>query len=617
MVPKVEASGARARALPKANIDVIQNSRKRGLINFLPGTTYIHEGRVVQLLGLKGQECEVRDVVHQTVTSTRLGALSLPNQGPFRGYKCPESIPMAKWKRARKIMELLCIWEQLKSEERSNKRLDMLAQTIGLGQRQLRRIFENYDGTVLSLLSANRGPKHDSKRLKPDQEEAVEAQIHIYRRKQEAWILENLMVDLKKDCENRKVKCPCERTVIARLVRHGYGLDKHRRFGHAKAKERENPHLGTYDPGMPLAQIQIDHTRIDVMIYDGKERVGLKRPWLTLVIDSATRVVLGFYLSFDSPSGTSVACALLNSVQPKQQFLKDHGLSHLNWDVWGKPRSILTDWAKEFTAYQFRRVCGNHGIKPTLRKFGKKHWGGRIERLIGTFMGKMHILPGTTFSNPKARDGYDSEARAQMDLAEVRMWVIAQIIEYNNTFHSELDRTPYQEWVHRLTTPEGEFVPPPLMSNYREFEFDFLPTKKCQVHGDYINWDGRPYQDGVLRFFKEGTVAEIKYHPERLRVVHVKDKYNAIHDIKTTQPPQRLLSLSEERCIASAKRRDSRLDLDATRQRELAQQAKANIQQSAERNTKAAKKAVKQEAKGSEVLAKATGEFAIPSVVME
>ena len=36
--------------------------------------------------------------------------------------------------------------------------------------------------------------------------------------------------------------------------------------------------------------------------------------------------------------------------------------------------------------------------------------GGHIERLVGTLMRALHELPGATFSNPKQRGNYDSEA---------------------------------------------------------------------------------------------------------------------------------------------------------------------------------------------------------------
>jgi hypothetical protein len=42
---------------------------------------------------------------------------------------------------------------------------------------------------------------------------------------------------------------------------------------------------------------------------------------------------------------------------------------------------------------------------------GRPHFGGHIERLIGTVMGAVHLLPGTTFANvtKKAR-GFDFRA---------------------------------------------------------------------------------------------------------------------------------------------------------------------------------------------------------------
>jgi hypothetical protein len=35
-----------------------------------------------------------------------------------------------------------------------------------------------------------------------------------------------------------------------------------------------------------------------------------------------------------------------------------------------------------------------------------------IERLIGTMMGAVHVLPGTTFTNVKIRGDFDAEGRA-------------------------------------------------------------------------------------------------------------------------------------------------------------------------------------------------------------
>jgi putative transposase len=45
---------------------------------------------------------------------------------------------------------------------------------------------------------------------------------------------------------------------------------------------------------LPLEVVQIDHTLVDVVVVDELERLPLGRPWLTLAIDVASRMVNGF-----------------------------------------------------------------------------------------------------------------------------------------------------------------------------------------------------------------------------------------------------------------------------------------------------------------------------------
>ena len=47
--------------------------------------------------------------------------------------------------------------------------------------------------------------------------------------------------------------------------------------------------------------------------------------------------------------------------------------------------------------------CREHSISLTYRPPQTPHYGGHIERLIGTMMGELHLLPGSTFSSIKDR----------------------------------------------------------------------------------------------------------------------------------------------------------------------------------------------------------------------
>ena len=90
-------------------------------------------------------------------------------------------------------------------------------------------------------------------------------------------------------------------------------------------------------------------------------RLPIGRPWLTLAVDVATRVVVGFYVSMEAPSSTSVALCLSQAVLTKDAWLVQRGLE-CSWPVWGLPAAVHTDNGADFTAAALRRGCDEHGI---------------------------------------------------------------------------------------------------------------------------------------------------------------------------------------------------------------------------------------------------------------
>lgn len=58
----------------------------------------------------------------------------------------------------------------------------------------------------------------------------------------------------------------------------------------------------------------------------------------------------------------------------------------------GKPLLLYIDNGAEFKSEALRRGCEQHGISLDYRPIGKTHYGGIIERVIGTLMQKIHAL---------------------------------------------------------------------------------------------------------------------------------------------------------------------------------------------------------------------------------
>lgn len=94
------------------------------------------------------------------------------------------------------------------------------------------------------------------------------------------------------------------------------------REGARAARERFDPVVQEYRADHALHIVQIDHTLVDLFIVDAVHRRPLQRPWLTLAIDIASRMVAGFYLTLENPSAASVALCVQHMVMPKEPWLE-------------------------------------------------------------------------------------------------------------------------------------------------------------------------------------------------------------------------------------------------------------------------------------------------------
>jgi putative transposase len=81
---------------------------------------------------------------------------------------------------------------------------------------------------------------------------------------------------------------------------------KRGRHGAKAAHDAFGPVGGVFEVTDLLAVMQIDHTPVDAIVVDSLTRKAIARPWLTLAIDVATRVVMGMYVTLEAPSIHSV-----------------------------------------------------------------------------------------------------------------------------------------------------------------------------------------------------------------------------------------------------------------------------------------------------------------------
>jgi putative transposase len=156
---------------------------------------------------------------------------------------------------------------------------------------------------VSSLLPGKRGRKATACALSVAAEAVVrEAIANVYLQREKPR-LSDLLKEIQQQCQRKGLRVPNFRTVKRRVDAIDAKEHVRKRAGAKAASDRFRPTrvLSTSDL-LPLERVQIDHTLVDVVVVDEGDRLPIGRPWLTLAIDVASRVVLGFSVSLEGPS---------------------------------------------------------------------------------------------------------------------------------------------------------------------------------------------------------------------------------------------------------------------------------------------------------------------------
>ena len=247
--------------------------------------------------------------------------------------------------------------------------------------------------------------------------------------------------------------------------------------------------------------MEVDHTKLDIILVDECQRRPVGRPWITLAIDVFSRMVLGFYVSFDPPGAASTGLCLAHAVLPKEAWLAKKGVEG-EWPCWGLPKTLHLDNAREFRGTMLERACKQYGIDIEWRPVARPHFGGHIERLLGTLAKEVHTLPGTTFSNTRQRGEYDSEGAAVFTLSEFEHWLATYVVQvYHVRQHNSLKMAPlakFKEGILGTALRPGVGLPARILDEDR-LKLDFMPFEKRTVQDYGVVIDTVHYWHDVLR----------------------------------------------------------------------------------------------------------------------
>lgn len=313
--------------------------------------------------------------------------------------------------------------------------------------------------------------------------------------------------EVKKKLEGAGLQVPSEKTIYNRI---NAAIKKKN-----KGDEHFDPEI--YDdtpvPGRitgadyPLALVQIDHTKVDLNIVDEIYRQIIGRPWITVLIDVYSRMIIGFYLTLDPPGDMSVGLAINRSIQRKESLLAKFNIT-TPYPCWGIMDIIHADNAGEFHSNMIKRACREYGIDIEWRPVKKPRYGAHIERLLGHLLKRIHRLTGTTFSNIEEKGDYESEKYAQMTLTELEEWLFHFITGvYHQKLHKALKTSPIKQYERGILGTKD--IPgrgyPRAVQNEDRLKLDLMPGIHRTIQDGGVVIDYIWYKSGVLNRYINST----------------------------------------------------------------------------------------------------------------
>ena len=425
----------------------------------------------------------------------------------------------------------------------------------------IRRWYSKFSGgNVVKLV-----PKHSKKgrvnAVSGELEEILNGVIEDIYLKPERPEVSKVIVEYQKRIDEKnatrlpslQLKKPCGMTIrryIAKL--DPYEVDIHRLGKHA-AKKKHRTAIEVLTVADILDRWEIDHTLMDVLLVDEDTGLVIGRPYITVVLDKFSRMIMGYLIHLAAPNTETVLRVIERSIRPKAELLKRFPEVEGEWRAHGLPTRVVPDNAAEFHADDLIAGFNELGIEIMYPRSRGPEMKGSVERFFRTLnTGLIHGLPGTTFSNIQGKGDYDSEKNACFTLAQLERSVVKWIVDgYHQTPHRSLgERTPAQIWA---SAEADRLIKLPV--DLDELECILARRRSVNIHHYGIEVDGHGYHSPELADLRMRMAPKEKVSVrfrDELSHVWVHDRFRNVF-LQVPVKDKRMLGLSRDLWKAAKK----------------------------------------------------------------
>jgi len=191
------------------------------------------------------------------------------------------------------------------------------------------------------------------------------------------------------------------------------------------------------------------------------------------------------------------------------------------------------DNGSDFRSKDLRNFARAYNINLHFRPMGGPQYGAHVERFLGTLNNRLHNLPGTTFSNVKEKEDYQSDERATYTIDELEARVVTELVRYHDDLHNGIKSTPLSLWKKSLD--ERSILQTNnlhLPSDMERFKLDILPSEKRTVQRQGIqlfnmNFNSEELSRWILskdpKDARKSRKFIVRYDPRDMRHVYFYD----------------------------------------------------------------------------------------------
>ncbi len=268
----------------------------------------------------------------------------------------------------------------------------------------------------------------------------------------------------RKAAHEEELKAPARfetlRRRITKAINHVTWTSK---YSKREADQKFNGVAESLKVDKPLELVIIDHTRLDAWtVLDHIDFVPFKRPTLTVAIDVATRMILGYLVSGEAPSLYSVLTTLKRVNRNKNYVAQRYPGIDGTWDGWGHPETVLVDRGFEFVSPSFQDSLADLGTEVIWAPIHTPEYKAIGERFFRTLNTKLiHKVEGAVPYDVKVMRlaKLDPKKDAIIRMQDLDRLIHQTIIEgYQNDRHEGIGAIPARIWQEKIGRDRRRFM---------------------------------------------------------------------------------------------------------------------------------------------------------------